>query len=51
MWNVLYGIPIATDMANCLFQWKKSDHDVKLNWINDIRFRNNNYNHPEEYVI
>ena len=23
MWNVLYRIPIATDMANFLFQWKK----------------------------
>ena len=30
MWNVLHRIPVANDMVNCLFQWKKSDHDVKL---------------------
>ena len=31
MGNVLYLIPIATDMANCLFQSKNSDHDAELN--------------------
>ena len=32
MWNVLYRIPVATDMANVFFNRKKSDHYVKLNW-------------------
>ena len=37
MWNGLYHIPIATDMANCPFQWKKAN----ANDINDIHFWNN----------
>ena len=52
MLNVLYRIPIAINMANCLFQWKKSYHDVKLNWRSQYNhFWNNKYNHPEEYVM
>ena len=33
MQNVFYRIPIGNDMTNCLFQQKKTDDDIKLNWI------------------
>ena len=36
--NVLYRIPIAIDMTNCLFRWKKSEHDVKLDWRSQLYF-------------
>ena len=45
MWNVLYRIPIAIDMANHLFQWNKSGE------VSNIHFCNNKCNHPEEYVM
>ena len=36
MWNVLYRILIGIEIANCLFQQKKSDNDVKLNWRSQL---------------
>ena len=36
--NVLYRIPITIDMTNCLFRWKKSEHDVKLDWRSQLYF-------------
>ena len=51
MWNVLlYLIPIATGIGNCLFQQKKKATKM-LNQtvdVHDFHFWNNKYNYPEE---